>query len=100
MGKFLLDYCLIVNLTGVVFLVRYNQLGFGIALTEKYDYLKIDHDDMASGAQTCYISAGLYLIYPLIYLILYFKKNKFSCCKKQPKMIEDILLKDIDYIKI
>ena len=51
---------------------------------------------MASGAQTCYISAGLYLIYPLIYLILYFKKNKFSCCKKQPKMIEDILLKDIE----
>ena len=77
------NYCLIINIVGIFYLVISNQLGLGIALSARYDYTQVSDDKKTEGSVACYVASALYTIYPIIIIILYIRKNKGNCCRKK-----------------
>ena len=61
-----------------------------LALSGDYEYIQIDNK--STGATVCFISAGIYTIYPIFAIVFLFRKNPLSCCKKKAVAEVDIPL--------
>ena len=63
-----MPYCFLVSLSGFILLVLSTQLGVGMGLQGKYEYLHIHTEDSTGAAQTSLQAAGFFLVPCLVCL--------------------------------